>query len=149
MKSVKYAVIAGITGAMSLETQPFPDLNRPTGEFPGTVWLEVTDHKQVIQNYWSGLRAYLTCLVSRYPDYRNEADDLLQEFILKKILQPGWLENANPAKGRFRDFLKSALRNFVIGEIRSRAAEKRGGNQHAVPLEEMEIEPAGLEPSTD
>ncbi len=149
MKPANYAVLAGITGAMSLETQTFTGLDRPAGEFPGTVWLEVTDHKQVIQNYWSALRAYLMCLLSRFPDQRNEADDLLQEFILKKILQPGWLENANPTKGRFRDFLKSALRNFVIGEMRSRAAEKRGGNQHAVPLEEMELEPAGLEPSAD
>lgn len=134
---------------MSFETHPFPALDRPVGEFPGTVWLEVTDHKQVIQNYWSALRVYLICLLTRFPNQRNEADDLLQEFILKKILQPGWLENANPDKGRFRDFLKSALRNFVIGEIRSRAAEKRGGNNPSVPLEELDLEPAGPEPSSD
>jgi DNA-directed RNA polymerase specialized sigma24 family protein len=134
---------------MSLETQSISGLDRPSGEFPGTVWLEVTDRQQVIQNYWSALRVYLICLLSRFPDQRNETDDLLQEFILKKILQPGWLENADPNKGRFRDFLKSALRNFVIGEIRSRAAEKRGGNHSSVPLEEMELEPAGPEPSSD
>lgn len=134
---------------MSFETHIFPPLDRPAGEFPGTVWLEVTDQRQVIQNYWSALRVYLICLLSRFPDQRNEADDLLQEFILKKILQPGWLENANPTKGRFRDFLKSALRNFVIGEIRSRAAEKRGGNRQALPLEDLELEPAGPEPSSD
>ena len=47
-------------------------------EFPGTVWLDVTDRKKVIHKYWSALRVYLVCLVARFPAQRNEADDLLQ-----------------------------------------------------------------------
>jgi len=68
---------------------------------------------------------------------------------MKKILQPGWLENANPDKGRFRDFLKSSLRNFLLGEIRNREAEKRGGKAAPVPLEDLEQELAGPEPISD
>ena len=124
---------------MSLDHQnPWP-LPQTAAEFPGTVWMEVTDQKKVIHKYWSALRIYLLCLLARFPDHRNEADDLLQEFILKKILQPGWLENANPEKGRFRDFLKSSLRNFVVGEIRARDAEKRGGKSTPGPLEDLEL----------
>jgi DNA-directed RNA polymerase specialized sigma24 family protein len=118
-------------------------------EFPGTVWLDVTDRKKVIHKYWSALRIYLVFLLARFPDHRNEADDLLQDFIMKKILQPGWLENANPDKGRFRDFLKSSLRNFVVGEIRNRDAEKRGGKNPAVPLDELDQELAGPEQNSD
>ena len=124
-------------------------LRQSGAEFPGTVWMDVTDRKKVIHKYWSALRIYLVCLLARFPTHRNEADDLLQDFIMKKILQPGWLENADPGKGRFRDFLKSSLRNFVVGEIRNRAAEKRGGNNTAVPLEDLEQELAGPEPLSD
>src|SRR6266853_2082525 len=89
---------------------PVPSLEGPPGtsEFPGTIWQEVTDQQKVVQNYWHALRIYLVCLVSRFPDYAGEADDILQDFIMKKILQPGWLELAKPDKGRFRDFLKSS-----------------------------------------
>src|SRR5438105_4275064 len=71
---------------MSLDTQTVGEVLQTPGEFPGTVWLDVTDRKKVIHQYWSALRVYLVCLLSRFPDYRNETDDLLQEFILKKIL---------------------------------------------------------------
>jgi RNA polymerase sigma-70 factor (ECF subfamily) len=134
---------------MSVDTQnPFP-LPRSAAEFPGTVWLDVTDRKKVIHKYWAALRIYLVCLLARFPNHRNEADDLLQDFIMKKILQPGWLENADPNKGRFRDFLKSSLRNFVVGEVRTREAEKRGGKTSSVPLEDLEQELAGPEPNAD
>jgi RNA polymerase sigma-70 factor (ECF subfamily) len=134
---------------MSLDTQITPGLPPATGEFPGTVWVEVTDRKQVIHKYFGALKAYLICLLSRFPDQRAESDDLLQEFILKKIMQPGWLENANPDKGRFRDFLKSSLRNFVVGEIRTRDAAKRGGKNPVLSLDDLEQEIAGPEPLSD
>ena len=134
---------------MSLETQTPWASPQSSAEFPGTIWVDVTDQKKVIQKYWSALKIYLLCLLARFPNYRGEADDLLQDFILKKILQPGWLENANPGKGRFRDFLKSSLRNFLLGEIRNREAEKRGGKSQAVPLEDLEQELAGPEPVSD
>jgi hypothetical protein len=119
------------------------------GEFPGTVWLDVTDRKKVTDKYWDALRIYLGFLLSRFPAYANEAEDFLQEFMMQKVLQPGWLERADPKKGRFRDYLKSSLRHFVVGEIRNREAEKRGGRSTAVPLEDMEQELAGPEPLSE
>src|SRR6266478_2816447 len=134
---------------MSLDIQTSWALPQSSAEFPGTIWLDVTDRKKVIHKYWSALKIYLLCLLTRFPNYRGEVDDLLQDFIMKKILQPGWLENANPGKGRFRDFLKSSLRNFLLGEIRSREADKRGGKTSSVPLEDLEHEVAGPEPVSD
>src|SRR6266581_8868860 len=134
---------------MSLDTQTSWALPQSSAEFPGTIWLDVTDRKKVIHKYWSALKIYLLCLLSRFPNYRGEADDLLQDFILKKILQPGWLENADPNKGRFRDFLKSSLRHFVVGEVRKRDAEKRGGKDGTLSLDDLELEIAGPESSSD
>jgi hypothetical protein len=115
----------------------------------GTIWMEVTDQKMVIQRYWCALRVYLVCLLSKFPDYSHEVDDLLQDFIMKKILQPGWLEMADPKKGRFRDFLKSSLRHFVVSEVRKRETETRGGKTPVISLDELEQELAGPESVSD
>ena len=131
---------------MSLDTQTFVEPSQIAGEFPGTVWMEVTDRKMVVNRYYGALRLYLAGLLSRFPQYRSEADDLLQDFMKDKILDPGWLERADPNKGRFRDLLKSSLRNYVVGELRKREATKRGGDHEVVALEELEQEIPGPEP---
>src|SRR5205809_718953 len=118
-------------------------------EFPGTIWHDVTDRKKVIHRYWGALKVYLFFLLSRFPDYRSETEDFLQDFIMKKILQPGWLEKADPDKGRFRDFLKSSLRHFVVGEIRNREAEKRGGRSASVSLDDLTQEIPTPEPASE
>ncbi len=57
-------------------------------------------------------------IVATFPSLRNRADELLQEFAEDKILKEGWLKRANRNRGRFRDFLKSSLRNFVLDRLR-------------------------------
>ena len=131
---------------MSLDTQTFAEPSQIPGEFPGTVWMEVTDRKMVVNRYYGALRLYLAGLLSSFPQYRSEADDLLQDFIKDKILHPGWLEKADPNKGRFRDLLKSSLRNYVAGEVRKREATKRGGDQEVLALDELVQEIPGPEP---
>jgi len=131
---------------MNPETHPLVETPQLSGEFPGTVWMEVTDRKTVVNRYFGALRVYLAGLLARFPEYRNEADDWLQDFIKDKILHPGWLEKADPNKGRFRDLLKSSLRNFVTGEMRKREAAKRGGKLAVVALDELEQEIPGPEP---
>jgi len=134
---------------MNPESQVSSISSELAGEFPVTAWIEVTDRKKVVNRYWLALKTYLGGLLSRFPDYRAEADDLLQDFIKEKILYPGWLEKADPNKGRFRDLLKSSLRNFVTGEIRKRETAKRGGASDILALDELEQEIPGPEPSSD
>lgn len=64
-----------------------------------------------------------------------QVDTLLQDFAEDKLLQEGWLRKANQNRGRFRDFLKTSLRNFVLDRLNR--AEVRNP---AVPLEELEHE---------
>ena len=131
------------------DTHVSPASAQLSGDFPVTTWVEVTDRKKIVNQYWIALKTYLGGLLSRFPEYRAEADDFLQDFIKEKILHPGWLEKADPNKGRFRDLLKSSLRNFVTGEIRKREAAKRGGSSSLVPLDDLEQEIAGPEPVSD
>src|SRR5271154_5319872 len=108
--------------------------------FPRTDWAElgpaaVADTARLdrlIRLYWTPLRIFL---VSAFPSLKDQADVLLQEFAEDKILKTGWLERADPERGKFRDFLKISLRNFVLDRL-SRAEVK-----HApVSLDELEVD---------
>ena len=60
---------------------------------------------------------------------------MLQDFAGDKLLREGWLRKADQTRGRFRDFLKSSLRNFVLDRL-SRADVKNP----PLSLDELEQE---------
>lgn len=72
------------------------------------------------------LRAKLRC------DEHDLADRTQEAFAW--MLAGGLFDKADPARGRFRGFLKKALANFTIELARREAAAKRGGqvSQHAL-----------------
>ena len=63
------------------------------------------------------------------------SDTLLQDFAEDKLLQEGWLRKADQSRGRFRDFLKTSLRNFVLNRLN--LAEVKNP---PISLEELEQE---------
>ena len=66
---------------------------------------------RLIRLYWQPLKIFL---LAAFPTLHNQADLLLQDFAQDRILKEGWLLKADQNRGRFRDFLKSSLRNFVL-----------------------------------
>ena len=48
----------------------------------------------------------------------ERAEDLVQEFVVQRILSTNLLSRADPAKGKFRTFVLTALDRFVIDEFR-------------------------------
>lgn len=50
----------------------------------------------------------------------SEAEDTVHDFIEKRVLDGNWLSRADPQRGRFRGFVFSSLRNFIIDHRRSR-----------------------------
>lgn len=86
----------------------------------------------LIRLYWAPLRIFL---VATFPSLKDQAEVLLQEFAEDKILKEGWLRRADPNRGKFRDFLKTSLRHFVLDRL------NRAEARHApVSLEELEQE---------
>src|ERR1039458_320926 len=85
--------------------------------FPRTDWTELgrtgeADEARLdrlIRTYWAPLRIFL---VATFPSLKEQADLLLQDFAEDKILKKGWLQRADRSRGKFRDFLKTSLRNF-------------------------------------
>jgi RNA polymerase sigma-70 factor (ECF subfamily) len=87
------------------------------------------------RTYWYPLYAYVR-RTGRTPE---DAKDLTQAFFAY-FLQKGAFALADPERGRFRTFLLSALKNFLINEYHRQRAEKRGGGRELISLDDAEGE---------
>lgn len=77
---------------------------------------------ELCQIYWPPLYSYL-----RRRGYdREEAEDLTQGFFANLLERQG-IQSADPARGRFRGFLLTALKRYVINEHERATALRRGG----------------------
>jgi DNA-directed RNA polymerase specialized sigma24 family protein len=97
--------------------------------FPSTQWSRLlqsrggADLDVLARTYWGPVRAWLA---ARFGGNSADTDDLAQE-AFAWFLQSGFFDRADPARGRFRGFLKRGLANFAIEQHRRRQAAKRGG----------------------
>jgi RNA polymerase sigma-70 factor (ECF subfamily) len=85
--------------------------------------------------YWSPLYSFLR----RQGQSPHDAEDLVQGF-LARVLAREDLAGVGPEKGRFRTFLLTSLRNFVIKQALRDKALKRGGGQSTIPINSAETE---------
>ena len=90
---------------------------------------------ELCAGYWYPLYAY----VRRRGYDAEDARDLTQAFFARLLERRG-LASADPARGRFRSFLLTALKNFLTSEWRRRAAEKRGGSAEVVSIDAADAE---------
>jgi RNA polymerase sigma factor (sigma-70 family) len=121
------------------------------GSFPTTIWSEVrrggarpssatraagrdSALAELARRYQGPAEAYLRAALGRT---REEAHELFQEFFAW-MLASDFLAKAEPERGRFRAFLKVALRRFATDELRKAAAEKRGGGRGTSALDSAE-----------
>lgn len=110
--------------------------------FPQTDWAALRRAAQaeqmpldrLIRMYWQPLRIYF---ISSFPNLKDQADLVLQDFAEDKMLQEGWLKKADQSRGRFRDFLKTSLRNFVLNRLNLKEAKNP-----PVSLDDLEHEVA-------
>jgi len=70
---------------------------------------------------------------------RTQADDLLQEFMVSKVIAGGLLSAADPARGKFRNFLVKALRNHTMSELR----RTKGYAELMESTEDLSVFPSG------
>jgi len=80
--------------------------------------------------YWYPLFAY----VRRRGVSPEDAKDLTQAFF-ERLLERGWVGDADPGRGRFRTFLLTAMSRFLSDEWDKARAQKRGGGVIHVPLQ--------------
>jgi RNA polymerase sigma-70 factor (ECF subfamily) len=95
--------------------------------------------------YWYPLYAY----VRRKGHSPADAQDLTQEFFAR-FLEKKYLSLADRERGRFRGFLLTSLKHFLVNEREKARAAKRGGGEVVLPLDEELAESRYLaEPSAD
>jgi RNA polymerase sigma factor (sigma-70 family) len=87
------------------------------------------------QAYWYPLYLY----VRRQGCSAADAEDVTQEFFAR-LIQKKYLRLADPERGRFRTFLLTSLRHFLVNEWARARTEKRGGGQTVVPLDPQTAE---------
>lgn len=111
----------------------------PRAAFPVTRWsvvLAARDRGEpesdraleiLCRTYWHPLYAFARSCGWGPAD----AQDLTQEFFAR-LLEKHYLKVVEPEKGRFRTFLRMALKRFLANEHKRLHASKRGGNQRPI-----------------
>jgi RNA polymerase sigma factor (sigma-70 family) len=82
------------------------------------------------ERYWYPLYAFI-----RRRGYEAEkARDLTQDFFVR-LLEKNYVRQVDPRRGRFRAFLLTAVKHFLLNEADRESASKRGGGYIMLPLE--------------
>jgi len=89
--------------------------------------------EDLCRTYWYPLYAY----VRRQGRSAEDAQDLTQEFFAR-LLERKYLRLADRERGRFRTFLLSSLKNFLVNEWEKSRSAKRGGGAVTFSLNEQE-----------
>lgn len=99
--------------------------------------------EQLCRAYWSPLYAF----VRREGLGVEDAQDLTQEFF-RRLVWKEWLGQLQHQRGKFRSFLLTFLKHFLSDQRDHAAAQKRGGRQTIISLDQFEgDERERLEPS--
>ncbi len=106
--------------------------------------LQRGDVEHVVLAYWKPIQRFL---LSRLGDGAT-ADDLTQEFFLR-FVEKDRLARADPARGRFRNYLFQMARNFLVDWRREVGARRRGGDAAHVPIDAAVPAAAGTTPDED
>lgn len=114
--------------------------------FPSTHWTVIQDagpgddaHSQriigdLLGDYWKPVYCYL-----RHRGRSNEeAKDLTQGFFQEVVLGRELIQRADPARGRFRTLVLTALNNYLANVHRGATARKRIPKHKLVPLEQAD-----------
>lgn len=112
-----------------------------TGLLPHTPWTQLMRARggdtvaqealgQVVGLYW---RPIHICIQKRGFD-SHDAEDITQEF-LSSIVQKGQFDRVDPAKGRLRSYLLTALNHHLANVWRDRTTQRRGSGSAHVSLD--------------
>jgi len=88
-------------------------------------------HDTLVSTYWQPVYVYLRMKWRATP---VDAQDLTQEFFMR-ALEKSFFESYEPAKGRFRTFLRTCLDGFMSNQRKAERRLKRGGGVLPVALD--------------
>ena len=112
-----------------------------SGQFPATRWTLIATARtdpaarraaleELLAQYWTPLY----CFARRKGLDVEAAQDAVQSFIAR-LLERDAIARVDPARGRFRAYLRTALAHHLANEHARAAAQKRGGAAVTIPLD--------------
>lgn len=87
---------------------------------------------ELLQRYLPALRSFLRDTVS-VPE--QEVDDILQGFVLDRVILEELLSKAKQGRGRFRNYLMKVVKNYFLQTLRHRKAKVRSASGQQVELD--------------
>jgi RNA polymerase sigma-70 factor (ECF subfamily) len=127
-----------------------PDAESPQAadaRFPTTHWSRVVRAgdpstgparealAELCASYWYPVYAF----IRRQGHEPNPAQDLTQAFFVR-LLEKGTLAAADPSRGKFRSFVRTACSHFLADERDRARARKRGGAQIVLSIDARDAE---------
>lgn len=112
-----------------------------SGQFPATRWTLIAAARsdpaarraaleELLTQYWTPLY----CFARRKGLDVESAQDAVQSFVAR-LLERDAIARVDPARGRFRAYLRTALAHHLVNEHAHAAAQKRGGGAALIPLD--------------
>ena len=119
------------------------DIGAGGSSFPSTQWSRLLQSKdgadpdyrkgleRILLEYWKPVYVFVR---RAWGKSNEDAKDLTQGFFAE-VIEKDLLSKYAPQRGRFRTFLKTALKNFLADEIRTAGRQKRGGGRVRIPVD--------------
>ncbi len=93
--------------------------------------------ENLFRAYWTPVHAYIRLGWAKTDE---DARDLTQAFFLR-LLETDFLREVDPAKGRFRTYVRACLRNHLLDVRKTEEAAKRGGGKAPFSLDGLAFPP--------
>jgi RNA polymerase sigma factor (sigma-70 family) len=140
---------AAARGVQYQVVMAFPLTRRSVVQAAGSADPEVRHRgfEALVAAYWRPVYKYLRL---KWGASREDAEDLTQGFFAR-ALEKGFFDRFDPARARFRTYLRTCLDGYVANERKSSRRLKRGGGAEHVSLDfgAAETELAGKRPPRD
>lgn len=129
-----------------------PGAGATRATFPETPWSSVLSDPQLdspkrrerltrlCSLYWRPVYAFIRMKWGRTTE---DASDLTQAFFCH-VIESEFVANFQPKQGRFRHFLKGALRHFLANVHRDGQRLKRGGGRKIVPIDAASLDAVSM-----
>lgn len=99
------------------------------------------DLEVLLRAYWSPVYAF----IRKKGFSQHDAADLTQEFLADVLVGRDLIGKADPTRGRFRSFLKTALRNYLVDHRRKKGSRKSSPVSPSLTIDTGEIPVVGVE----
>jgi RNA polymerase sigma factor (sigma-70 family) len=85
----------------------------------------------LIRSYWKPIYKYIRI---QWSAPEQDAQDLTQDFFTH-AMESAFIERFDPARARFRTYLRTCLQRFLVNQRKAMTRHKRGGEFAFVPLD--------------